>query len=126
MAKGFTGLGGNMFREMQKQAQGMQKRLADLQADLRQRVYEGSAGGGMVVAHVNGQRELLAVKISPEVIDPDDIEMLEDLVTVAVSQGLKKAEEAQAKEMGKITETHIPQLVVRYHAGLHRLDDTFG
>ena len=103
MGKGFGGLGGNMLRQMQKQAQGMQKRMADLQKDLKQRVYEGSAGGGMVTAHVNGQRELLAVKISPEVANPDDIEMLEDLVTAAVAQGLKKAEEAQAEEMAKIT-----------------------
>jgi len=102
MAKGFGDMG-NMFRQMQKQAQGMQKRLADLQEDLKQRVYEGSAGGGMVTVHVNGQRELLAVKISPEVVDPDDVEMLEDLIAAAVSQGLKKAEEAYAEEMAKVT-----------------------
>ena len=102
MAKGFGGMGG-MFRDIQKQAEGMQKRLAELQQDLKQRVYEGTAGGGMVKAHVNGQRELLAVKISPEVVDPDDVEMLEDLVTAAVSQALKNAAEAYAQEMAKLT-----------------------
>jgi len=102
MGKGISGMGG-MFRQMQKQAQGMQKRMAELHEDLKQRVYEGSAGGGMVTAHVNGQRELLAVKISPEVVNPEDVEMLEDLVTAAVSQGLRKAEEAHAEEMSKLT-----------------------
>lgn len=101
MAKGF-GMGG-MFRQMQKQAQGMQERMAKIQEDLAQRVYEGTAGGGMVTAHVNGQRQLLAVKISPEVIDPEDAGMLEDLVTAAVTQGLKQAEEAHAEEMSKVT-----------------------
>jgi nucleoid-associated protein EbfC len=101
MAKGMN-MGG-MFKQMQKQAQGMQKRMADLQEDLKTRVYEGSAGGGMVVAHANGQRELLAVKIDPEVIDPDDKDMLEDLVTAAVSQALKKASDAHAEAMGEVT-----------------------
>jgi len=102
MAKGFGGMGG-MFRDIQKQAEGMQKRLAEVQQALRERVYEGTAGGGMVTVHVNGQRELLAVKISPEVVNPDDVEMLEDLVTAAVSQALKKAAEAYAQEMAKLT-----------------------
>lgn len=99
---GGGGMGG-MFKQIQKQAQGMQRRMAELQEDLKQRVYDGTAGGGMVVAHVNGQRELLAVKISPEVVDPEDVEMLEDLVTAAVSAGLKKAAEVHAEEMAKVT-----------------------
>ena len=103
MAKGFGGLGGGMLKQMQKQAMGMQKQLAQIQEDLKQRVYEGTAGGGMVTAHVNGQRELLAIKLSPEVVDPEEVEMLEDLVTVAVSQGLKKAEDAHSEAMGKLT-----------------------
>jgi len=102
MAKMFGGMGG-MFRQIQKQAHGLQKRMADLQEELRQRVYDGSAGGGMVTAHVNGHRELLAVKISREVVDPDDVQMLEDLVTAAVSQAMKKAADAYAEEMAKIT-----------------------
>lgn len=103
MSKMFGGLGGGMFKQIQKQAQGMQKRMAELQEEMKQRVYEGAAGGGMVVVHVNGQRELLAVKISPEVVDPSDVEMLEDLVTAAVSQGMKKAADAHAEEMSKLT-----------------------
>ena len=62
MAKGFGGLGGGMFRDMQKQAEGMQKRLAEIQNDLKQRVYEGTAGGGAVTVHVNGHRDILAVR----------------------------------------------------------------
>ena len=103
MAKGFGGGMGGMLRQAQKQALGMQKQLADLQRDFKERVYEASAGGGMVIAHVNGHRELLAVKISPEVVNPEDVEMLQDMVTAAVSQAMKKAAEAYSEEMGKIT-----------------------
>ena len=101
MAKGF-GMGG-MFRDMQKQAEGMQKRLVDLQNDLKERVYEGSAGGGTVTVHVNGQRDILAVKIAKEAVDPDEVEMLEDLVKVAVAQAMKKAADAHAEAMSKVT-----------------------
>ncbi len=103
MAKGFGGGMGGMFREAQKQAEAMQRRMSDLQNDLKQRVYDGTAGGGMVTAHVNGHRELLSVKISPEVVDPKEVEMLEDLVTAAVSQAVKKASEAYSAEMAKVT-----------------------
>ncbi len=102
MAKGMGGMGG-MMREAQKQAQTMQKKLAQLDIGLKERIVEGSAGGGMVTAIVNGKRELLAVKISPEVVDADDVGMLEDLVTAAVSQGMKKAEDLYQEEISKIT-----------------------
>ncbi len=95
--------GGGMFQDMQRQAEAMQKRLADLQNDLKQRVYEGTAGGGAVTVHVNGQRDILAVKIAKEAVDPDDVEMLEDLVKVAVAQAMKKASDAYAEAMSKIT-----------------------
>lgn len=101
MGKGFGGMGG-MLRDAQKQAEGMQRRLAELQRELKERVYEGTAGGGTVAVHVNGQREILAVKIAPEAVDRDEVEMLEDLVKVAVSQALKKAADAHAEAMGKI------------------------
>ena len=101
MGKGF-GAGG-MFRDMHKQAETMQKRLMELQNDLKERVYEGTAGGGTVTVHVNGQRDILAVKIAREAVDPDEVEMLEDLVKVAVSQAMKKAADAHADAMAKIT-----------------------
>ena len=94
---------GDMMRDAQKQAQSMQRQLAQLEEDLKQRVVDGAAGGGMVQAFVNGRRELVGVKISPEVVDPEDIDMLEDLITAAVSQALKKAEELYQQEMGRIT-----------------------
>ncbi len=86
-----------------KQAQGMQARMQRLQKELAERVVEASAGGGMVRAQASGARELLAVKIQKEVVDPDDVEMLEDLVTAAVNEALKKADKLHAEEMGKIT-----------------------
>ena len=85
-----------------KQAQGMQKRMQKIQEDLKEMVVEGDAGGGMVRAHVNGRREVLSVKIDPEVLDPDDPEMLEDMIVAAVNQGLKKAADMAQKEMGKV------------------------
>jgi hypothetical protein len=86
-----------------KQAQDMQKKMASVQKDLKDRVVEGTAGGGMVTASANGQQELLAVKISKDVVDPNDVGMLEDLIVAAVNQALKKAKELHEKELGKVT-----------------------
>jgi len=102
MAKGFGDMG-HMFREVQKQTQNMQRRLAELEQELKERIVDGTAGGGMVTAYANCQRELKGVKISPEVVDPKDVGMLEDLVTAAVSQALKKAGEVHQQEMTKLT-----------------------
>lgn len=109
MAKGGPGgAGGGGFNlggmgDILKQAQDMQKRMAKAQEDLKERVVEASAGGGMVTAQANGRQELLTVKISKEVVDPNDLGMLEDLVVAAVNQALKKARELHEKELGKIT-----------------------
>jgi DNA-binding YbaB/EbfC family protein len=97
--KGLNPQMGNMM----KQAQQMQKRMAEVQEGLRSRVVEGTAGGGMVKAQCNGKQELVALKIDPEVVDPDDTEMLEDLIIAAISQAAKKAQELSEKEMAKIT-----------------------
>lgn len=102
MAKGFGGGMGGMG-DILKQAQQMQKKMAKLQEDLKERVVEGTAGGNMVKALVNGKKELLKVEINPEVMDPDDVEMLEDLIIAAVNQAMKKAEEMSEEEMNKIT-----------------------
>jgi len=91
------------FGNMLKQAQEMQKRMAEVQEDLRTRVVEGSAGGGMVTAQVNGRLELVALKIDREVVDPDDVDMLQDLVIAAVSQATHKAQELAETEMAKVT-----------------------
>ncbi len=94
---------GNMMKQMQKQAANMQKQMESIQASLKERVIETSSGGGMVTVHVNGKQELLSIKIDKEVVDPDDVQMLEDLILAAVSQGLKKSHEMYQEEMGKMT-----------------------
>ena len=93
--------GGDM--NLLKQAKMMQDRMASLQSELKERIEEGSAGGGVVKAYVNGLREVMGVKIDPEVIDPDDRETLEELVAAAFKNALEKAKELEAREMGKVT-----------------------
>lgn len=86
-----------------KQAQDMQRRVARVQDELKERVVEFAAGGGVVTAQANGAQELLAVKIAKEVVDPNDITMLEDLVVAAVNGALKKAHDLRQSEMAKLT-----------------------
>ena len=93
---------GNLTQLM-KQAREIQARMAQVQAELEQRRYEGSAGGGMVVATVNGRQELLALQVEREVVNPDDIGMLQDLIIAAVNQALKNSRTAAAEEMSKLT-----------------------
>ncbi len=93
---------GNM-QSMLKQAQKMQEDMAAMQEELEAREYDISAGGGVVNVKINGKKELLSVKIAPEVVDPDDVETLEDLVVAAVNEAIKKVEAVSADEMQKIT-----------------------
>jgi hypothetical protein len=103
VAKGkFPGMPGNM-NNMMKQVQKMQKQMEKMQSELEEREVEASAGGGAVSIKVNGKKEILEVNIQPEVVDPDDIEMLQDLILAATNEALRKAEEMMANEMGKIT-----------------------
>ncbi len=90
---------GNLF----KQAQQMQQKMAKLQDELAQRTVEASVGGGMVSVTVNGKNEVLSLKIEPQVVDPDDIEMLEDLVLAGVNEALRKSQEMISDEMSKLT-----------------------
>ncbi|GAB4266253.1 MAG: YbaB/EbfC family nucleoid-associated protein [Deferrisomatales bacterium] len=94
MAKGL----GNLMR----QAQQMQKKMAEVQEQLAAKSVEASAGGGMVRCVVNGKQEVLSLTIEPEVVDPDDVEMLQDLVLAAVNEAIKKSQEMVASEMGKV------------------------
>ena len=89
----------NLLRQMQR----MQENMADAQAALATELVEGSAGGGVVTATVTGTGELQKVSIAPEVVDPDDVEMLEDLVVAAVTEALRAAQELQARSMGSLT-----------------------
>lgn len=88
------------MRQLMKQAQEMQQQLARAQAELAERRFEGSAGGGMVTAVVTGSTELVEIRISPDVVDPDDVEMLEDLVVAAVRQATEAAASAATESLG--------------------------
>jgi DNA-binding YbaB/EbfC family protein len=90
-------------RSFMRQAQELQARLAKAQQELAEATIEATSGGGAVKVTVNGQQQVLSVKISPEAIEPDDVEMLEDLVMTAVNEALTKAQEMAAKHMGKLT-----------------------
>ncbi len=94
--------GGNM-NQMLKQAQKMQEDMTNLQADLEQREYTASSGGGMVEVTVDGKHLIKNIKINPDAIDPDDSEMLEDLITVAVNEAISNAIKTSEEEMGAIT-----------------------
>ena len=93
---------GNM-NSMIKQAQKMQEDMQNLQAELDEREYEVSAGGGAVTVKINGKREILDMTISEEIVDPDDIETLADILVAAVNEAIKKVDSVNAEEMGKIT-----------------------
>ncbi len=86
-----------------KQAQKVQEEMAKIQEDLAQKKVEATSGGGMVTVEVNGQQEILSIKIDPEVIKPDDREMLEDLILAAVNEGMRKAKDIIKEEMAKVT-----------------------
>lgn len=91
------------MRQIMAQAQKMQEQLAAAQKELAGITFEGSAGGGMVVATVTGAQELVDITISSEVVDPDDVEMLQDLVLAAVRQAFEAASNAASKELGGLT-----------------------
>jgi len=91
------------MNQMMRQMQRMQEEMAAAQAALAEATVEGSAGGGMVTATVTGSGELKRVSISADVVDPDDVEMLEDLVVAAVNDALRAAQELQAEKMGAVT-----------------------
>ncbi|HWL13806.1 MAG TPA: YbaB/EbfC family nucleoid-associated protein [Ureibacillus sp.] len=94
---------GNM-QGMMKKMQKMQKEMMQAQEELNAKEFEGTAGGGMVSITLNGQREVLGVKLDPSVVDADDVEMLEDLIVVATNEALKKVEETTSSTMGKFTQ----------------------
>ena len=100
--KGIGGGPQNM-QAMLRQAQKMQEDMAMLQEDLDAREYEIKAGGGVVSVKINGKKEILAIDIKPEVVDPDDIETLSDILVAAVNEAIKRVEDTNSEEMGKIT-----------------------
>ncbi len=96
-------MGGGNMQQLARQAQKLQAQMTKMQEELEAREYEASAGGGMVTVRVNGKKELLGLEIKPEAVDPDDVEMLQDMVMAAVNEGLRIASETMEKEMGKLT-----------------------
>ena len=98
----FGGFGGPNMQQLMRQAQKMQEQMQKAQEDLDEQVYEASAGGGMVTCKVSGKRELLEIQIKPEAVDPDDVDMLQDLILAAVNEALRADEKAREETMGKL------------------------
>jgi len=104
MSRGFGGI--------VKQAQAMQQKMAKMQEEMEQLRMEASVGGGMVTAVVTGRQKLVSLKIDKSVVDPEDIDMLQDLVITAVNEAIKKSQDLQQEEMGKLTGgLNLPGLV---------------
>ena len=107
MAKGgYRGrpmMGGGMNMNMVKQAQKMQQDMLKMQEEMESKEYDATAGGGMVKAVVNGKHEVLSLTINPEAVDPEDVEMLQDMVVAAVNEAMRKAEAEAAQNMSKLT-----------------------
>ena len=95
--------GGQNMNAMLRQAQKMQEDMAALQEDLDSREYDISAGGGMVKLKINGKKEVLSIDISPDIVDPDDVETLADIMTAAINEAIKRVEDTNSAEMAKIT-----------------------
>ena len=99
----FAGFGGGPnMQQLMRQAQKMQEQMVKAQEELDEKVYEASAGGGMVSCKVSGKRELLELTIKPEAVDPEDVEMLQDMVMAAVNEALRAGEQAREDTMGKL------------------------
>ena len=108
MAKGFNsrglgGMGGGMNMNMIKQAQKMQQDMMKMQQELQEKEYTAAAGGGVVTAVVNGKHELKNLEIDPEAVDPDDVEMLQDLIVAAVNEAMRSADNDASNTMQKLT-----------------------
>jgi len=93
----------NNMNQMMKQVKKMQEQMLKAQEELGSKTIDGTAGGGVVIATVNGHKKVLSITIKPEAVDPEDVEMLQDLVITAVNDALAKAEELANKDMGKYT-----------------------
>ena len=107
MAKGgYRGnpmMGGGVNMNMIKQAQKMQQEMLKMQAEMETKEYEATVGGGMVTARVNGRHEVMSLTIQPEAVDPEDVEMLQDMVVAAVNEAMRKAEAEASAGMSKLT-----------------------
>ena len=92
-----------MLGDLMKQAQKMQQEMGKIQEESKKKTVEASAGGGMIVATANGAMEIVSIKIEKDVVNPEDIEMLQDLILAAVNEALRRAQQMVSEDMGKIT-----------------------
>ena len=99
---GFPGIPGGNMQQLMRQAQKMQQQMLKAQEELDAREYEGTAGGGAVACKISGKRQLISLTIQPDAVDPDDVEMLQDMIVAAVNDALKKGEETRESEMNKL------------------------
>ena len=97
------GMGGMSQAQMMKQAQKMQQELLRMQEEQENKTYTAKAGGGMVAATVNGKHEVVSLEINPEAVDPDDVEMLQDMVIAAVNEAMRNADAEAANNMSRLT-----------------------
>ena len=98
----FPNFGGGNMQQLMRQAQKMQEQLTKAQEELDAREYEATSGGGMVTCRINGKRGLSSLTIKPEAVDPDDVEMLQDLVMAAVNEAIRQGEKTREETMGKM------------------------
>ena len=103
MAKGGFPMGGGNMQQLMRQAQKMQQDLQKKQAELNEATFTAQAGGGMVIVTVYGTKEVKSIELNPAVVDPDDSEMLQDLIVAGFNAAIKEASEAVEREMGKLT-----------------------
>lgn len=105
MAKGGFrgGMGGGMNMNMVKQAQKMQQDMLKMQEEMESKEYEATVGGGVVKAVVNGKHEVLSISIAPEAVDPDDVEMLQDMIVGAVNEAMRKADTDASQNLSRLT-----------------------
>jgi DNA-binding YbaB/EbfC family protein len=91
------------IQQMMKQAQKMQKKMEEAQAEAAKEIVDASAGGGMVSVQVNGKQEVVSIQIEKEIVDPEDVDMLQDLILAAINEGLKKSQEAVQEKVSAVT-----------------------
>ncbi|MDR3645727.1 MAG: YbaB/EbfC family nucleoid-associated protein [Clostridia bacterium] len=103
LPEGYGGSGGGDMNGMLRQAQKLQEEMAKIQEGLEQQVYEITSGGGAVQVTIDGKKVIKSIHIRPDAVDPDDIEMLEDLLTAGVNEAIRKVEDTSSKEMEKVT-----------------------
>lgn len=99
----FNPMGGTNMNKMMKEARKVQEQIVQMQEELHKRELEVTSGGGAVTVRVNGKQEILSLKITPEAVDPDDVEMLEDMIIAAVNEAVKQSQDMVSGEMAKIT-----------------------